>query len=281
METNCLITSIYTLFDIIHQFSIFTSFKANESIPFAYNQTVYTGIIGTTTTALRENESGVMKLPSSIYSAACDDINVLGFLFDIPFNQKLSLTSNGQNNQCEIRYNNLQAACTTESRFNLNSYIGTEWLGRSMAATPSQPTSYVNVVLSNLTSIDLYTGVATSNISTALPLPAPTLASVSPNIICENVVVGVTYYVYANVNGLTGAITSDVEAHVTIAEQVIESSANSIGAVPVQYEVIWKDQLLQDANPGSEVNMLFYLSCSLSNRVLRIVFVTVGVCLIE
>ena len=201
-----------------------------------------------------------MKLPSSVYSAACDDINVLGFLYDIPFNQRQSTTQNNQNNKCEVRYDNLQTACTTESKFNINSYIGTSWVGTTQLSyssltlqQPISPTSYVNIVLRNLTSIDLYTGV-TNNVTTALPLPVPSVSTIGGITTCQNVVVGITYYIYIDPNN--GSITGNVQADVTIANQVI-ATTSTVGAVPVEYQVVWKDRGLQDTidvtNPGTEV----------------------------
>ena len=205
------------------------SFTANESVPFAFN---VTGL----TNGLRTDESGVFRLNARVYSAACDDIDVLGFLFDSPFTARQRIATNSHDgDSCEVSYTNLATQCTTQSLFDVRSYVDTQWLGQfRLAPIASAPTGYVAVEMANITRVDLYTGAATAAQPAAATPPGPSFDAVSGS--CRDVVVKMHYTIFASASGSITRVLADA----TLAEAIVPPSTG-VGAVPITYTATWRE----------------------------------------
>lgn len=226
--------------------SILQSFKANESIPFGFNRTLYdastTPATITITTTIVQPEGGVMKVPASIYSNACDDINVLGYLFDIPFDNKQQINNAfGRSSQCEQVFTNLEIQCTSEKNFNIDSFVDTRYVGRD-----NTNNNFVSIKLKSLRVKDVSTGSIILS-TTSDPNQSLNTTGLSPlmtrsadgSISCRNVVVAVHYDVYAS--GASGGTVTNVDAHITLAENILSASSTTRGGVLTDYTVSWRD----------------------------------------
>lgn len=165
-----------------------TTFVANDTIPIAYfssaaNNTLFTP------------KYASLVLPSAILGDQCQDIEVVGFLHNVPSDSRQEYTF------CIRHSDNLAQLCQSDSVLSPTYYIDS----LRIASTPAS-SSFLSINVSSVASMTYSTGEITQSSSNAIP----GISYDSNSGICSNVIQSLKYVLKHNSNGALTGVDAEV-----------------------------------------------------------------------
>ncbi len=205
-----------------------SSFMANESIPIAFSSVSVNG-------TLTKPKYASLSLPVSVFGGECNEVELVGFVQNVPQDSRESTKA------CLRTTESLSEDCQGLPFFDPAHY--TEAL--NVATTPAK-SSYVNVTITSISSLDYSTGEIVQ-LSTTTPA-ALAYAVGAGGGTCSNVLQSLEYTIKHNGNG----VISSVNAALVLMD--LQADSSDASSFKQEFSVVFEKDGTTDATRGKSGN---------------------------